>query len=188
MKRFPTMLALALVITCLAVSDVLAQEPAGFTRADFSAIMRWVNFGILAGLIIKYARRPIAGFLKDKKEEVAGSIHKLEEEKRGMEQQISEIHHQLAAGQKRLEVIKEKIIAQGQRRKEELIAEAQDESRILLESARFKIDIGIKELTQRFRTEMIDMAADLAAESVQRRITPQNHEHLVAQWLEAAAK
>jgi len=173
---------------CAVASQAWASDSFEFTRHTYDLIMRYVNFAILAGFIIKYARRPIISFLKDKRAEVRMAIDELEEKKHGIENQITETQKELATGQERLVLVKEKIIAEGQRRKEELIAEAKSDSTILMESARHKIDALVRDASARIRTDLIDMAADIAQEKLPKLVTPQDHDRFVQKWMEAAQR
>jgi F-type H+-transporting ATPase subunit b len=148
--------------------------------------MRHVNFVILAALVIKFARRPIANFLKDKKEEVSREILRLEQSKRQVESETREIQIQLEAGQQRLALIKEKIIAEGQNRKEQLIAEAQEDARMLLERTRGKIESRIRDAHELLRGELVDMAADLAAAKLPAVVTPADNERQLRHWFDFA--
>lgn len=177
----------ALITGCILCADALgADESIHFTRATYDILLRWVNFGILAALVFKYARRPIISFLKDKRVEVSRSIQKLEDEKHRVETRIGEARIQLAAGQERLALIKEKIIAEGQRRKEQMIADARQESALLLKATKHKIDARIRESSERIRTELIDMAADVADGELSRLLTKDDQERLIRDWMEAA--
>jgi len=157
-----------------------------FTRETYDLIMRYVNFAILAGLIIKYARRPIISFLKDKRAEVRQTIQDLEEKKRAIEKRIEETQRELEAGQDRLALIKKRIVADGKRRKEELIAGAKEESSVLIQSAKHSIDAIIRDAGVRIRSDLVDMAADIALEKIPTIITAQDHERFVQNWLNSA--
>jgi F-type H+-transporting ATPase subunit b len=172
------------VLLALAAPSVWAAEPGSFTREDWDSIMRYVNFAILAALVIKFARRPIANFLKDKKEEVGREILRLEQSKRQVESETREIQIQLDAGQQRLALIKEKIIAEGQNRREQLIAEAQEDARMLLERTRGKIESRIRDAHELLRGELVDMAADLAAVKLPAAVTPADHERQLRHWFD----
>ena len=60
--------------------EVLAAEGGGGWRPTYDIIMKWVNFGILAFIFFKFARRPLKNFLSDKKNEISLQIKKLEDE------------------------------------------------------------------------------------------------------------
>lgn len=176
------------VFLALVVPGAWGAEPGGFTRQDWDAIMRYVNFAILAALVIKFAQRPIANFLKDKKDEVGREILQLEEDKRRVEGETREIQVQLDAGRERLVLIKEKIIAEGQGRKEQLIAQAQEEARVLLERTRHKIESRIRDAQELLRGELVDMAADMAASKLTAVVTPADHERQIAHWFDFAGR
>jgi F-type H+-transporting ATPase subunit b len=173
---------------CAVAGNAWASDSFEFTRHTYDLIMRYVNFAILAGFFIKYARRPIISFLKDKRAEVRRTIDDLEEKKRGIENQIEETQKELAMGQERLELVKERIIAEGQRRKDELIADARSESAVLMESTQHKIEAMFRDTSARIRGELIDMAAQIALENLPRRVTVQDHDRWVQRWMEAAQR
>ena len=176
----------AVVFLALVVPRAWAADPASFTREDWDLIMRYVNFAILAALIIKFARRPIANFLKDKKDEVGGEILQLEKNKLRVEAETREIQIQLDAGQQRLALIREKIIAEGQSRKEHLISQAREEARILMERTRSKIESRIRDAHEMLRGELVDMAADLAAAKLPALVTPADEERQITHWFDFA--
>lgn len=158
----------------------------GIQRPTYSLIMRWVNFGIIALVIFKFGRKPIVNFLTGQQNEVAASVQALEEAKRLTEDKIAESQEQLKAGQAQLEKIKEKIVSEGQRRKAELIANAQQESTLMMESAKLKIEAQVREARDHIRNDLIDMATDLATEKLPTLLTTKDQDQLVLDWMEAA--
>ena len=136
-------------------------------------------------LIIKYARRPIANFLKDKKDEVAKAIEKLESQKQAAKNQLLVYKKQLAASEDQLAQIKQKIIAEGEARKAQLIADAQTDSRIMMETAQLRIDHMIRETHGHIRSELIDTASEIALTKLSAMITSEDHDNLIHQWMDA---
>jgi F-type H+-transporting ATPase subunit b len=166
---------------------VAAADASGFTRESYDLLMRWVNFVILVVLIVKYARRPVMTFLKDKRNEISSLIDQYEAEKKEAAEKIRESQIQLEASQERLNLIKERIVAEGQRRKEQVIADAKEESRLLLDSARLKIKGQIREAYNMIRAELIHEAAQKALLKLPGQMTQEDHERLIQQWLLAVA-
>ncbi|MBT8342630.1 MAG: ATP synthase F0 subunit B [Desulfatitalea sp.] len=182
------LLRLGIVITwALWCGEARAEDATGFSRADYDLIMRWFNFAILVFVLIRYGRRPIMGYLKDTQEKAAHSIRRLEEEKKQVEAKIIDTRSELAEGEKRLDLIKDRIITEGHRRKETLIDEAKQESAIILAGAQHKIDALIRESHRKIRTELIDMSAELAVQKLPGRLTAESHTQLLNQWIDAAA-
>lgn len=158
----------------------------GIERATYSLIMRWVNFGIIVLLAVKYGRGPIINFLKSQQDEVATTVRELEENKRLTEEKIAESRKLLEAGQDKLEQIKQRIISEGERRKEQLVSDAKQESVIMLESAKLKVDAQMREARDRIRADLIDMAADIATQKLPQLLTPKDQDQLVDRWMQAA--
>lgn len=157
-----------------------------FSRATWDLTMRWVNFLILAGVIVKYAKGPVISFLKGKQAETARSIELIEENKRQVEEKIKERQIQLKASQERLKLIRDRIVSEGQRQKEQMIAAAKQESQIMLASARTRIDSQIRDAYQTIREELIDMAADKAMLKLPRMMTAKDHQEMLGLWMEEA--
>ncbi len=168
------------------VSQVTQYMKANFTRATWDLVMRWVNFLILVIVIFKFARTPVISFLKGKQSETARAIERIEAEKELAEQKAKEGQIKLQASQERLELIQSRIVSEGQRQKEELIAAAEQESRVMLASARTRIDSQIQEAYQTIRAELIETAADKAMDRLPRLMTAEDHERMVGLWMDKA--
>jgi len=168
------------------VAWAVAASVLGIDRGIYSLIMRWVNFGILVLVVVKYGRGPIVNFLKNQSDEVAASVKELEEAKQQTEEKIAESRKQLEAGQDKLEQIKQRIISEGERRKEQMVADAQQESIIMIESAKLKIDAQVRGARNRIRADLIDMASELATQKLPQLLTVKNQEQLIDRWMEAA--
>jgi F-type H+-transporting ATPase subunit b len=149
-------------------------------------IMRWVNFIILAALIIKYARKPLTNFLNQQRDEVAALIKRYEGQKKEAELKIQEGRRQLAESEQRLKIVEERIIAEGQRRKAAAIEAARSESRIMIEAAQGKIEGQIREAYGILRGEIIDLATEKALSKISSVINDEDQDRLVHLWLDAA--
>lgn len=176
---------------CMAVilvgsGEVLAAEGGSFSRADWDLIMRWINFIILAALIIKYARKPLTDFLNNKKTDVAQLLEGYENQKKEAETKILESQKMLAESEKRLKIVEERIISEGERRKHKVIETAQVESRVMLETAQLKIEGQLREAHGKLKAEIIDLATQKAMAKIPAVLTDDDHDRLVHQWMEAA--
>lgn len=170
-----------------ALSRLLGYMQANFTRANWDYLMRWVNFAILAGLIIKFARVPLANFLKDKQAETARALQRFEAQKLAAEEKIREGQIRLDASKERLALIQDRIVGEGKRRKELMILEAKEESRQMLSATRARLDNQIHEVARTIRNEMIDAAYEKAMQKLPAMVTSADHQRLVNQWVDETA-
>jgi F-type H+-transporting ATPase subunit b len=169
--------------------DVLAAEGGGGWRPTYDIIMKWVNFGILAFIFFKFARRPLKNFLSDKKNEISLQIKKLEDEKNRLLQRVREAETELEENVVRLEELKERIVQTGERRKLEIIEDARQESRMIIESAKQKMQGRIIQARNRLRAEMVDAAAEMALDKLPGLVTEDDNRKLLEQFMvHAAAK
>jgi len=159
-----------------------------YTRATWDDLMRWLNFFILAALIIKYARTPMINFLKGKKAETARYIQRMEDNKRQAEEKIREGQIQLKDSEKQLALIAERIIVEGRKRKAQMIEDAKLESRMLMEATRTRIDHQIRDTSRTIRVEMIEAAVAKAMVKLPQMITDEDHERMIGFWMEEARR
>ncbi len=124
----------------LAPQGVMAEDGAGDWRSTYDLALRWINFGILVFLILKYARKPLVNFFKEKSEDVKQEIKAVEQEKAEILTRVDEILQARDHSQEKLEKLKERIIVQGKAKKQHIIEDDRKESKILLESDQRKIE------------------------------------------------
>jgi len=155
-------------------------------RPTYDLVMRWLNFLILAVVIVKFGRRPLLDFLKGKQAEIGAQIQKIETEKEEISAAADAARRQLAESARQLEEIKRRIIDRGEKRKLEIIAEARQEGRHIMESARRKVEGTILQAKNKVRQEMIDQAVNIALERLPAEITAQDNEELFERFLVSA--
>jgi F-type H+-transporting ATPase subunit b len=165
------------------VVEVLAAEGDGGWRPTYDIIMKWVNFGILAFIFFKFARRPLKNFLSDKKNEISLQIKNLEDEKNRLLQRVRETETELEENALRLEELKERIVQSGERRKLEIIEDARQESRMMIESAKQKMEGRIIRAHHRLRAEMVDAATEMALDKLPGLVTDDDNRKLLEQFL-----
>jgi len=175
--------AAVLIALFLSGSDALAAENAENWRTTYDLVMRWVNFAIIAILIVKFAKTPIKNFLSDRKGQIEKKIKTYEQQKEAAQEKVAENQKTLADSQARFDKIRQTIIEAGERRKQEIIEDAQRESQMLLETTRHKIEHQIREAADAIRTEMIDSAIGLAEKRLPAEITAADQRKLTDLFL-----
>lgn len=170
----------------LSVFEVMAAEGPGDWRPLFDQVMRWFNFLLLAFLLIKFSKAPIKKFLEGQKQDIADEIDGLEAEKEEILGQIVESKNQLENSQKRLAELKKTIIAQGEKNRQKIIEDAQQESQMMLTSAKLKIDSRITEARKVLKSELVDSAFDLAIKQLPGKITDEDNQKFIDAFMSRA--
>jgi len=180
---------LAVVIGILLLgTEASAADNSGDWRPVFDLVMRWLNFGIIVFIIIKYARRPIKDFLLSRSEEVAREIEIVEEKKEAANKKIQDATRMLDESEVRFARVKERIIQEGETRKQKLIEDAQQESKVLLKSTMKKIESQLLDAKRAFKSELVDMAISLAMKRLPDEITTEDNQNFTNQFLASTSR
>jgi F-type H+-transporting ATPase subunit b len=185
--RAGVIVVVGLLIVFSGVGEALAAESSAGWRSTYDLVMRWVNFAILVFVIVKFARLPLKNFLSGKGQEISLQIRRLEDEKNQLVQRVRQAENELEDSTGRLAEIKERIVQSGERRKQEILAEAHQESQIIMANAKRKIEGRLIQAQSVLRAEMIDAAADLALEKLPGLVTAEDNQKLLQSYMAQAA-
>lgn len=165
---------------------IYAAESAPEWRSTYDTVMAWVNCLILFAVIIKFSRVPIKQFLKLQKEDVASEIKTIEKEKKAIDQQVEAAIFQGEQSRERLNSLKERIIAEGEKKRQKIVDDANKQGALLLEGAKRKIDNRILSARNELKNEIVDLAIENAMKKLPHVITDQDNQVLLDQYLKRA--
>jgi F-type H+-transporting ATPase subunit b len=163
--------------------EALATENASHWRPTYDLVLRWLNFGILVFLLVKFGKAPLMNFLRKRKKELEREIKRVEEERDGAAKKVKETLKQLEESRDRFAEIKERIIKQGERKKQEIIQDARQESKILLAGAKRRVNSQILKTKDEFQAELVDAAVTIALERLPREITAEDNQKFLDQYI-----
>jgi F-type H+-transporting ATPase subunit b len=155
-------------------------------RATYDEVMLWLNFGILAFLLVKYGRGPLIDFLKGEAKRTAEEIERAEKSRRRMEEKVREMAAAAENRRERLQELREKLLQEGERKHRETIESARRDSQLLLEQTRVSIDHQIYEAKKRLQAELVDRAVETALERLPGLVTPDDQKKLVETFIREA--
>ncbi len=184
-KRKPfAAVIIGLVVLFFFIGPALAADEAANWRPTYDMIMMWVNFLILAGVLYKFLKNPIMDFIQGRKYEMEKELQKAEDLKKQAQDKIQEAKKMLEEGRARFDLIKERIILQGEKRREQLIEEAEQHSQYMLIEAKRRVDNQIVRAQEKYRAELVDTAFDLVLERLPKEITEEDGEKLVQNYID----
>ena len=167
--------------------DAFAAENSSNWRPMYDLILRYINFGIIVFLIIKYGKTPIMNFLRGQKEKLAKEIKRLEDEKEDVASQVKEMIKTIDESEERFEELKERIVQQGEKKKVAIIQTAQAQSESMIVNAKQRIESHFLQAKNDFREELIDNAIDLALERFPKEMSPEDNENFTRDFLTSTA-
>ena len=184
---FPIIFMSIIVTLLWMVSPVGAAETPAW-RPTYDLVMRWVNFLILVIIIVKFMRRPLADFIAGKQREVQSDVEVWEEKRANAVALKKEMEKEIEASSRKLTEIRRNIIAQGEKRKTQIIQDANREVEMLFKSVQAKIEGDIEQSKRRVKSDMVDRALELAMQRLPEMITAKDDQQLINQFIAEARK
>jgi len=163
--------------------NAFAADGSNAWRPTYDLIMRWVNFVILAFILVKFGKGPLLNMLGQRKKDLQKEISLAEKQKNGAKDKLQKIREQLDASSERFEEIKKRIIQQGENKKKEMIENAQKESRILIQEAKRRMDTQILSVQKAFQAEMVDEAMKIVFQKLPRYFSEKDNQKLIELYL-----
>lgn len=181
-SRAGVMMLLMGMLVLLFPEGAVAGDPGW--RPTYDVAMRWINFFILVAVIVKYGREPIKNFLKLQKDEVVTKIDELDREKSKILEDIQAAKQQGAENQARFKELKARRIAQGETRKRQIIEQAKQQSAVMLEETRRKLENRIVQAKASLKMELLDMAIEQAQAKLPGIMTEGDNQRLLDDYMQ----
>ncbi|RJQ61905.1 MAG: hypothetical protein C4530_05665 [Desulfobacteraceae bacterium] len=183
MNRWIPLFFLCCIVAFGFAGSALAAGEASSWRETYDWVMRWINFFILAALIVKFAKTPLRDFISVHREKLVRDLKKKEEEKERAIQEINLVFEQTRTSRTRLEELRNRIIEQGKKKRQELIDEARQESRYKMTSVRERIAHQILNAELRVKADLVESAFEHVWQRLPGVITEDDNQRLVGQFL-----
>ena len=157
-------------------SDAVASETAGGWRPIYDLVLRWLNFLVLVFLIVKFGGPVIKKFFASQKSDVAQQLERIEAEKKKADEKIAEIQLALEENDRRLAGIRDRIVKQGEKKREQVVADAHRRSAAMLEELARKVERMAIEAKESLRAELIDAAVSIVEERLPKLLTERDNQ------------
>ena len=173
-----------LLATALPVLASDGEEPSLFSGGAGNAIVTLIVFAVVVSILGKYAWPPLLRVLDERERKIRESLETAKHEREEAERVLEKYTKQME--QARVEAAE--VIDAGRRNAEELARriqeQARDEAGQMIERAKREIRLA----TDTAKTEVYDIAADLAVDVagriVRKKLSAADHQDLVAESLE----
>ncbi len=166
----------------LLLTPAFAEEGAREWRPIYDLVMRWINFIILAVLLVKVVGPLLTQFLSGQQTEIREKIERVQSEKEAVLAQVQAATAALENTDSRME-IKRRIIDMGELRKKQIIDEAREHSEMILEHARLRIANQINIAHDKLLNEMVDLAVEKALQRLPEIVTPADNNRMIEHYL-----
>jgi F-type H+-transporting ATPase subunit b len=174
-------LALFCVVGIVLASSGEAGGTKGWVATDTYRVM---NFTVLAVGLFLVMRKPVSKALNARIKGIEEQLVDLETKKKEAEKQLAAYNEKFATLEQEADKLIDEYIRQGNEAKERILAEAQAAAEKLEEQARRNIEHEFKQTKLKLQEEVLVKALAKAEELIKSKITAQDHEKLVEEYLE----
>jgi F-type H+-transporting ATPase subunit b len=179
------------VLTLISVGTVFASSggghgeegaaPKGWIATDTYRVM---NFAVLAVALFFILRKPVAQALSARIKGIKTQLEELEAKKKEAEKELAAYEEKLSKLDGEAEAIVQEYVKQGEDARARIIKEAEAAAEKLEEQAQRHIDHEFKQAKKALQEEIIQKALVKAEEIIKARITDDDQNRLVDEYLE----
>jgi F-type H+-transporting ATPase subunit b len=182
--------ALLILLFSGVMACTVFQCPYAFGAGELSPVRRlwdnvmlWVNFGILAFLFFRYAKKPLMDYLRGVRQDIEKQMDAISVDYNNVKIVMDEEAKKFNEIDQRLAEIRENVLNMGRREKEKIIEQGKIAAEKMIQDAkkysRYKMAMAKKALSY----EMIDLAISMAEENIAKRISEEDNEEIINHFL-----
>jgi F-type H+-transporting ATPase subunit b len=156
-------------------------EAKGWAATDTYRVM---NFAVLAVALFFILRKPVAQALNSRIEGIKEQLSELESKKEEAEKELAEYNKKLSLLEQEAERIVEEYVKQGNEAKARILKEAESAAEKLEEHARRNIEHEFEQAKLKLQEEILEKALVKAENILKAKITSNDQDRLVDEYLE----
>ena len=181
-----TLFAICALLVCAGMAGAVSggneeAAPKGWVATDTYRVM---NFGVLFIGLFLLLRKPVAQALGARIKGIKEQLAELEQKKDAAQKQLEVYQEKLAKLDEEAEKIVEEYIRQGKEAKAKIIEAAQLTAVKLEDQAKRNIEHEFKQAKTRLQEEVLEKAMLKAEEVIKAKITSDDQDRLVDEYLE----
>ncbi len=186
MKRlFECLTGVGLFLLLLAGAALASEAGHGehLNWADF--VPRTINFIIFAGILgyLLVKKVPVKDFFIKRSQEIAAALTDLEDKKAAAALAVKDAEARLAEVAAERDKIIQQYVAEGELEKGKILAKAEEVAARIKDMAQITIQQETKKAAQQLKQELVETAAQLSEGLLTQKITPEDHQRLVEEYL-----
>lgn len=191
-KQHAFIAVIATLLLCLCAFDLVMASSENAEHGEATQAKGWVatdtyrvmNFSVLAAALFLVLRKPISQALNGRIKGIQTQLDELEAQKIAAENKLAEYNKQIGLLDKEAEKIIAEYVRQGEEAKKRILDESKKAAEKLEEQARRTIAHEFQRAKIQLREEVLEAAMNKAEFLVKTKITPEDQDRLVDEYLD----
>lgn len=173
------------VLLLVGVTVAWASEGGGeLTPAKWlNFLWRFITFAIVVGVIIKLAAKPLKEFFAGRSYQIENELKDLDVRKAEAEKRLKDVEKGIANLAQEREKVLAEFRQQGEKVKEMIVAKALESAQKIKAQAEISAVQEHKLAIEKIKADMADMIAQAAEKILQDKLSRDDHERLVNEYL-----
>lgn len=172
-------LVLAAVLVAGVARAAGAAEPPGWKELLYQLL----NFAILVGAILYFARKPLLDYLAGRRSQIKSELDSAASLLSEAEARHKEIHEKLSELQSEMDALQSQARERAEEESQRILAEAQRSAERIQSDASAAIDQELLRAQRDLRAEAAALAVDLAAEILSQQVGDADRERLLDEFI-----
>jgi F-type H+-transporting ATPase subunit b len=143
-----------------------------------------VNLLLLIGVLVYFARGPIASFLNDRRAKIEDGIHSAGRELAEAERKLAACEQRIASLDEEIDGIRSAVQRQAESERDRLLAEAHGTAERIRRDAVAAVEQEVRHARAQLRAETVDLAVQLAGELLRSQVGDADRTRLVDDFVQ----
>lgn len=147
-------------------------------------VFKIINFGVLVGLLIKFAGKPLKNYLASRHKTIKQKFEDAERALKEAEALKAQYEEKLSKLDKEIDAFKKSVMEETEREKQKILAEAHQFAARIKEQARLTYEQEAKEIMGRIKEEIAKMTMERTEKLLRERFSKSDHMRMVDEFIE----
>ena len=163
--------------------EASAEEGISTGRKLWNNVMLWINFGIMAFIFIRYARKPVMDYLHSVRKKIEGNLKDVDVQMAAAKSAMSAEDAKLKGIDEEIRQIHERVVEMATLEKEKIIESGKLTAEKMIENAKAYAEYRLSVARKAIFDEMVDLAVSMAEEKLKEGISKEDGDRLFADFL-----
>ncbi len=160
------------------------EEFLAFVTIDvWTLIFTWGNLIILFLLMKKFLFRPVKNIIDAREEEINSKLDNADESVKTANQMKAEYENLLSCAKEEADEIVKTATKKAMLKEEEILTEAHDKARGIMERAQAKIELDKKKMANDVKNDVASMAISIASKIIEKDLSEKDNEEIIEKFI-----
>jgi F-type H+-transporting ATPase subunit b len=180
-RKITRWLWLSIWIQFLAEGTLWASGGGGGISGEL--IWQVIAFVLLAFVLVKMLKKPMAAFLTKRRQEIGRSLDQASQKEAEAMKLLGECEKKIESLSQEIKNLHETIRLEGEEERKRSLDRAQEEAERVRKQAQIIAEHEVKKARVALKKEMVDLSVELAERLLKETIQPQDQERLVREYI-----